>query len=155
MLTRRSFIQALTAVFTPVAGSAPSGCIKNSETNSQLRPGFSPLSSPDVNGVMLASGYRSRIVARSGLSPFAGSTYRWHDAPDGGACFTTGDGGWIYVSNSEVGNKQGGAGAIRFDTSGMTIQKSQVPHFLWMENPFILARNGEQSVVRVEVLRLR
>ncbi len=43
------------------------------------------------------------------------SDYIWHSAPDGGACFQTNDGGWIYVSNSELGRGQGGAGALRFN----------------------------------------
>ncbi|MBL4711648.1 MAG: DUF839 domain-containing protein, partial [Gammaproteobacteria bacterium] len=45
------------------------------------------------------------------------SDYLWHDAPDGGACFVTNDGGWIYVSNSEIMH-HGGVGAIAFDGNG-------------------------------------
>lgn len=78
--------------------------------------------SPDENGLMLPSGFTSRIIARSGLPVYIGSSYLWHDAPDGGATFPTSDGGWIYVSNSEVGNNLGGAGAIQFDASGNIIK---------------------------------
>jgi uncharacterized protein len=76
---------------------------------------------PDANGVRLPAGFSSRIVARSGIEPVASCGYPWHAAPDGGACFTTFDGGWIYVSNSEVDNAGGGAGALRFDVNGRLV----------------------------------
>ena len=75
----------------------------------------------DANGVRLPDGFRSRIVARSGVEPAIGCGYPWHAAPDGGACFTTFDGGWIYVCNSEIDNAGGGAGALRFDASGNVV----------------------------------
>ena len=78
------------------------------------------LQASDGNGLRLPRGFASRIVARSGQIVHDGSPYRWHNAPDGGACFATDDGGWIYVSNSEV--KQvaggGGVGALRFAANG-------------------------------------
>jgi len=46
-----------------------------------------------------------------------GTGYAWHDAPDGGACFAALDGGWIYVSNSEI-YATGGASALRFRADG-------------------------------------
>lgn len=70
---------------------------------------------PDRNGVRLPSGFTSRIVAHSGQTI---SGYRWHAAPDGGATFAAPDGGWIYVSNSELDNQAGGAGALRFNAAG-------------------------------------
>ena len=70
---------------------------------------------PDQNGVRLPAGFTSRIVARSGQMI---SGYRWHAAPDGGATFATDESGWIYVSNSELDNKTGGAGALRFNQQG-------------------------------------
>ncbi|MEU1280147.1 alkaline phosphatase PhoX [Streptomyces sp. NPDC005805] len=82
------------------------------------QPGPGPYGAPgpaDPNGVQLPSGFTSRVVARSGQK--VGSTsYTWHPAPDGGACYADGT-GWIYVSNSEV-NPSGGAGAVRFNASG-------------------------------------
>lgn len=82
----------------------------------QPGPGpYGALGPADPNGVQLPSGFTSRVVARSGQK--VGSTsYTWHPAPDGGACYADGT-GWIYVSNSEV-NPSGGAGAIRFNASG-------------------------------------
>ncbi|MDO8895247.1 alkaline phosphatase PhoX [Nitrosomonas sp.] len=73
---------------------------------------------PDQNGVRLPAGFTSRIVARSGQPLFG---YTWHAAPDGGAVFATPDGGWIYVSNSELGNQAGGVGALRFNVQGEII----------------------------------
>ncbi len=55
-----------------------------------------------------------------------GSGYNWHSAPDGGATFATPDGGWIYVSNSEMGNRNGGAGALRFDAAGQLIDSYSI-----------------------------
>jgi hypothetical protein len=75
----------------------------------------------DSNGVRLPAGFRSRIVAQSGNPVVAGSNYIWHQAPDGGAVFASGDGGWIYVSNSETILDRGGAGAIRFAADGALI----------------------------------
>ena len=75
------------------------------------------LQGSDINDVRLPAGYRSRIVARSSEPVIDGQGYLWHAAPDGGACFSNDDGGWIYVSNSEV-QPDGGAGAIVFDANG-------------------------------------
>jgi secreted PhoX family phosphatase len=74
------------------------------------------LGEPDANGVRLPQGFRSRILARSG-EPVSGTSYVWHGSPDGGATFAAEDGGWIYVSNSEL-LPTGGAGALRFDPAG-------------------------------------
>lgn len=72
----------------------------------------------DNLNINIPSGSSIRIVARSGQPLFAKGDYHWHAAPDGGSCFETEDNGWIYVSNSELNDKAGGAGAIRFDADG-------------------------------------
>lgn len=77
------------------------------------------LLAPDANGLMLPPGFRSRVVARSGEKAVASSNYLWHASPDGGACFATDDGGWIYVSNSEESSGAGGVGALRFNSNGI------------------------------------
>ncbi|MDX1490272.1 MAG: DUF839 domain-containing protein [Pseudohongiellaceae bacterium] len=77
-----------------------------------------PLQAPDENGMMLPAGYRSRIIARTGQRPVPDSEYVWHMAPDGGATFQADDGGWVYVSNSEMPNNTGGVGALRFNSRG-------------------------------------
>ncbi|WP_431988705.1 alkaline phosphatase PhoX [Streptomyces parvulus] len=82
------------------------------------QPGSGPygaLGSPDANGLRLPAGFTSRVIARSGQK-VAGTSYTWHSAPDGGACYADGS-GWIYVSNSEV-NPSGGASAVRFSSAG-------------------------------------
>ncbi|WP_432087012.1 MULTISPECIES: alkaline phosphatase PhoX [unclassified Streptomyces] len=82
------------------------------------QPGAGPygaLGPADANGIQLPAGFTSRVIARSGQT-VTGTSYTWHSAPDGGACFVDGT-GWIYVSNSEV-NPSGGASAVRFNASG-------------------------------------
>jgi hypothetical protein len=82
------------------------------------QPGPSPygnLLAANANGIMLPAGFTSRIIARS-RQVVAPTSYAWHDAPDGGACFAAGS-GWIYVSNSEVA-AVGGASAVRFAADG-------------------------------------
>lgn len=74
---------------------------------------YGPLQPADANGLRLPSGFTSRLVARSG-DPVGDTGLQWHAAPDGGACFPT-DGGFVYVSNSEVDNGAGGVSAISFD----------------------------------------
>lgn len=76
---------------------------------------YGPLRTADANGVMLPTGFTSRVVARS-REQVGATGYLWHDAPDGGACFTDGA-GWIYVSNSEI-STTGGASAVSFDGGG-------------------------------------
>jgi secreted PhoX family phosphatase len=76
---------------------------------------YGPLGAPDANGVALPAGFSARLIAVS-QQVVAGTGHLWHGAPDGGACFATPDGGWVYVSNAEL--PRGGAGAVRFDASG-------------------------------------
>lgn len=76
---------------------------------------YGPLGTADARGLQLPAGFTSRIVARS-RQVVSGTSYTWHDAPDGGACFAAGT-GWIYVSNSEI-STTGGASAIRFNADG-------------------------------------
>lgn len=76
-----------------------------------------PLGAPDANGIRVASGFTSRVVAKSGKAPAVGKPYVWHILPDGGAAFPVAGGGWIYVSNSEA-PLVGGVGALRFDAGG-------------------------------------
>jgi hypothetical protein len=53
---------------------------------------------PDLNGIRLPSGFRSRVVARSGASPIDGAR-AWHGAPDGGGVFAQPDGaGFMFLT---------------------------------------------------------
>ena len=100
-----------------LAACAPAGVFSLAATLSGCTPDDG-LQAADENGVRLPEGFRSRIVARSGQPPLADKSYRWHAAPDGGACLALDDGGWVYVSNSEMPNGRGGAGALRFNADG-------------------------------------
>ena len=86
---------------------------------------YGPLQSADPNGVQVPVGFTCRIIATTGV-PVAPTTSVWHAAPDGGSCFPTADGGWVYVSNSEVALGGGGVGALRFDSSGATVDAYRI-----------------------------
>src|SRR4051812_12947946 len=79
---------------------------------------YGPLGGPDVNGIQLPAGFASRVVARTGGRSSGGHGTRVASVPDGGACFAAADGGWVYVSNSEVGGGGGGVGVLRFNSAG-------------------------------------
>ncbi len=96
-----------------------------------------PLQPPNANGLMLPPGFRSRVVARSGEAPVGLPGYTWHPAPDGGACFATQDGGWVYVSNSEMRSNAGGVGALRFDSNGEKVDAYSI-----LENTSINCAGG-------------
>ncbi|MEV6864581.1 alkaline phosphatase PhoX [Streptosporangium subroseum] len=90
----------------------------------QNAPGpYGSLLAADANGVQLPAGFTSKVIARSGQA-VPGTSYTWHSAPDGGACFADGS-GWIYVSNSEV-NPGGGASAIRFNSGGNVVSANSI-----------------------------
>lgn len=109
LFKRRQFLQVGAAGFVLFAANNNRLLAKAAAPGSMdsLRS-IGSLQAPDENGVMLPAGFQSRIVARSGEQPVTSSSYLWHDAPDGGAVFATDDGGWVYVSNSEVGGGKGG-----------------------------------------------
>lgn len=92
----------------------------------QNAPGpYGPLQPADANGIQLPAGFTSAVVARSGQT-VPGTSYVWHNAPDGGATFANGS-GWIYVSNSETGaGSGGGASRILFNSGGAVIGASRV-----------------------------
>lgn len=60
-----------------------------------------PLGEPDANGVRVAAGFSTRVVALANQAPIAGAT-PWHIFNDGAGVVPREDGGWIYCSNSEV-----------------------------------------------------
>lgn len=100
------------------AGPLLYGCqVRCARQGSNGLGALGPLGDPDANGLRLPAGFSSRIVARSS-QPVTGTQTVWHAAPDGGATFATDDGGWIYVSNSEINFSGGGVSALRFDAQG-------------------------------------
>ena len=80
---------------------------------------YGALQTADANGIQLPAGFSSRVVGRSGQT-IPGTSYVWHTAPDGGACFSVAD-GWLYASNSEVGSGGGGVGVLRFGADGSVV----------------------------------
>lgn len=115
-MDRRTFLRA---TVVGVGSAAFSGSLWQQAFASPAQPGpspYGPLGTADKNGVRLPAGFTSRVVARSRRF-VAGTSYYWHGAPDGGACFPTPDGGWVYVSNSEIYGT-GGASALRFSSDG-------------------------------------
>jgi secreted PhoX family phosphatase len=78
---------------------------------------YGPLGPPDSNGLQLPADFTSRVIGRTD-DIVARTDFRWHAAPDGGATFARTDGGWVYVSNSEVSNGGGGVSAIGFAPDG-------------------------------------
>ncbi|WP_031004987.1 alkaline phosphatase PhoX [Streptomyces sp. NRRL F-5727] len=115
-MERRSFLRG--AVIGTSAAAFGGTLMRGAAYAAPAQPGAGPygaLGPANANGIMLPAGFTSRIVARSGQT-VPGTSYTWHNAPDGGACYADGT-GWIYVSNSEI-SSTGGASAIRFDASG-------------------------------------
>lgn len=127
--TRRDFLRkSFAGMGWVMAGTTLSRCATDGDgtvTMSNLAK-LGPLQDPDENGLRLPMGFTSRVIARSGQA--VGSTdYVWHNAPDGGAVFTTDDGGWIYVSNSETFPQLGGgAGALRFSAAGENVDAYRI-----------------------------
>ena len=124
-----------TSALPATEGTGPGGM------NPDFRSNFAdigPLLPANADGIQLPAGFTSRVVAVANQPPLASNpTFLWHTDPDGGTCFRTDDGGWIYVSNAEVRDLtvsgiaretvealtgfQGGVGALRFDADGNLI----------------------------------
>ena len=115
---RRLFIK-LGTVSTLAAGLGIAGWRRAFSANAVVGPSpYGPLGSPDANGVALPAGFSARLLATTGQT-VAGTTYPWHGQPDGGSCFADpAGGGWVYVSNSELNGRNGGAGALKFRADG-------------------------------------
>ncbi len=129
MTTRRTLLRrdvlryGLVGTGALIVGGAVAGCRASGGAGKALAEavtGYGPLGPPDAHGARVPAGFTCRVVARTGERPAAGSPYVWHLAPDGGACFPADDGGWIYVSNSEI-SPMGGVGALRFDRGGAVV----------------------------------
>ncbi|HIF85666.1 MAG TPA: DUF839 domain-containing protein [Gammaproteobacteria bacterium] len=125
-LKRRKFLSMGLTGMSLFAAGGLSRYQQASASDGGLAPFYSlnnigALLTADENGVMLPPGFRSRVVARSGEAPAGLPGYTWHSAPDGGACFATDDGGWVYASNSEMRSNGGGVGALRFNANAEVI----------------------------------
>ncbi len=129
---RRSF---LSSALAGVGVLSLGGKLTDMASASPFHRGFSvgkvsELLPPNELGLRLPKGYTARIVAEA-TKPVAlafneVSRYEWHKFPDGGACYGLDDGGWVYVSNSEVPFYLGGAGALRFNAEGDLIDSYSI-----------------------------
>ena len=83
-------------------------------------------------GLQLSVGLTARLIAKTGsdvrYSNGMTSWTKFHDQPDAGGCFPAEDGGWYYLSNSEVGKDDatGGVGRIKFDSDGGVVDYKMV-----------------------------
>jgi len=130
-LSRREFINKSlsyysTLVLSPLLSSCNSDSSQKPEAHwvSNLT-NLGPLNNADENGCRLPDGFSCRVIARTSLPVIPSKDFKWHYAPDGGACFLNGD-GWIYVSNSEKTAGNGGASAIKFDASGSIVDSYSI-----------------------------
>ncbi|GAB1818075.1 alkaline phosphatase PhoX [Herbidospora sp. RD11066] len=123
-MERRNFLRAsvLGASTVAFSGTLWQGAALAAPAQPATSP-YGALLAADANGILLPAGFTSRVIARS-RQVVSGTSYTWHDAPDGGACFADGS-GWIYVSNSEI-NPSGGASAIRFNSSGNVVSANRI-----------------------------
>jgi secreted PhoX family phosphatase len=121
-LGRREFVRlaALAIGGVAIGGSMLPSALARAAT--VVGPGpYGPVSTTaDANGIHLPAGFTSRVLARSGQT-VPGTGHVWHHAPDGGCCFPSTDGGWVYVSNAERSSGAGGVGALRFASSGSVV----------------------------------
>jgi uncharacterized protein len=120
----RSFAAFLGGLHTPSLFAAEHAPAKTPAKNALFDvTEATQLLAPDSNGLRLLPGFTSRVIARSSRPVLDTAPYIWHNAPDGGACFAADDGGWVYVSNSEIKlvDGGGGVGAVRFNAAGEII----------------------------------
>jgi len=111
------------------AGIRRRGCRRPPPLPNTYRPGTLTTTFPYGNGeLQVSEGLSVKMVAEAGQSVnYANgdvSSVSFHRRPDGAACIPTEDGGWIYVSNSEVGS--GGVGAIKFDSQGRIVNYKRI-----------------------------
>lgn len=98
-------------------GRSPGSGVGGSDVPPVASPRFAklgPLRDADANGVRTPEGFSTRVVAvnselpqangMSATAPSAGGvgTRPWHILNDGGGVIARPNGGWIYVSNSEI-----------------------------------------------------
>lgn len=107
-LSRRGFLRV----------SALGGCtLAMSSGGLLMAANPSGLLPADANGIRVQPSFSARVVATTGQL-VEGTSHTWHGWPDGGDCFALPDGGWSYVSNSELFNNAGGVSYLRFNSDG-------------------------------------
>jgi hypothetical protein len=111
--SRREFLRNLflSAGAIGVGGSLLSACSDSGDGGQIGRfAKLGPLGEPNELGIRVPEGFSTRIVAITNRRPVSNSNYLWHIFPDGGGVLPKADGGWYYVSNSEIP----GAGSLGF-----------------------------------------
>ena len=81
-------------------------------------------------GIRVSKGVSVRVIAYAGqfvnLASGSKSTLPFHSSPDGAAVIPLTNGGYVYVSNSEVPEKRGGVFALYFDDAGNVVDYKQL-----------------------------
>jgi len=76
-------------------------------------------------GIRMCTGMNVRLIARAGRKvTFANgkkSNLNFHGMPDGAAIFPLSEGGYVYVSNSEMRNSEGGVYGVYFNNFGEVV----------------------------------
>lgn len=81
-------------------------------------------------GIKVSKGITVRVIANAGrFVNFANgdkSSLPFHSSPDGAAVFPLTNGGYVYVSNSEVQDKRGGVYGVYMDDNGNVVDYKQL-----------------------------
>jgi hypothetical protein len=76
-------------------------------------------------GIKVSKGITVRVIANAGrfvnFANGAKSSLPFHSSPDGAAVFPLTNGGYVYVSNSEVEGKRGGVYGVYFNDAGKVV----------------------------------
>jgi secreted PhoX family phosphatase len=106
-IKRRQFIQHASSGLAMLGfGVLPVACGSSSDGEPE-----------EESRILVPEGTVPRIIARSNHPVLSGNSRDWHLRPDGGGIMALNDGGWLYVSNSEIDNGGGSVGVLRFDSN--------------------------------------
>jgi secreted PhoX family phosphatase len=106
-IKRRQFIQHVSSGLAMLGlGVLPASCGGGSNRKAEKE-----------SRILVPAGTTPRIIARSNHPVLPGNSRNWHLRPDGGGVMALNDGGWLYVSNSEIDNAGGSVGVLRFDSN--------------------------------------
>ena len=103
-------VSAAPALLSACGDSLPGGIARGGAGAVGRFANIGPLGEPDANGIRVPPGFSTRVVAITNRAPAPGSSYLWHIFPDGGGVMAKPDGGWYYISNSEIP----GSGSLGF-----------------------------------------
>ena len=95
-------ISAAPTLLSACGESLPGGIARGAAGGIGRFANIGPLGEPDANGIRVPEGFSTRVVAIANQPPTPNSSYLWHIFPDGGGVMPKADGGWYYISNSEI-----------------------------------------------------